>query len=110
LKLPNGDRAIVDQPRVTLPESASRTVTKRPPERHNASVLGYTAEDAEELRNALLEAAGLLDAVPGEQDEYGERYTLDLIVVSPIGQATVRSGWIVRKDEDFPRLTTCYVL
>ncbi len=26
------------------------------------------------------------------------------------GAAVVRSGWIVRTGEDFPRLTTCFVL
>jgi Domain of unknown function (DUF6883) len=52
----------------------------------------------------------MLDATPGERDEYGQRYTIDFIMVGPAGQATVRSGWIVRIGEDFARLTTSYVL
>jgi hypothetical protein len=37
-------------------------------------------------------------------------YVLDFPISRPVRQAMVRSGWIVRKGEDFPRLTSCYVL
>lgn len=30
--------------------------------------------------------------------------------VDIVGSVTIRSAWIVRDDEDFPRLTTCYVV
>jgi hypothetical protein len=73
-------------------------------------VLGLTATDSEALRDALLEAARLVEATPGNLDEYGQRYTLDFIMVGPAGTATVRSGWIVRTDEDFARFVTGYVL
>lgn len=75
-----------------------------------ASVLGLTADDAEELRGALLSAARTHDVVPGEQDEYGQRYVLDFYVSRPPRSARVRSSWIVRHGEGFPRLTSCYVL
>jgi hypothetical protein len=49
--------------------------------RHKARVfvvaLGLTLEDAEELRDALLAAARDREAVATEQDEHGQRYTLD---------------------------------
>ena len=69
-----------------------------------------TADNAEELRDALLAAARTHDAIPTEQDEYGQRYVLDFTMNEPAGQANVRSSWIVRRGEDFPRLTSCYVL
>lgn len=75
-----------------------------------ASVLGLTAEDAEELREALLSAARSGEAAATEQDEYGQRYVLDFEVVRAAGRARLRSSWIVRSGEDFPRLTSCYVL
>jgi hypothetical protein len=75
-----------------------------------AAVLGLTAANAADLRVALLEAARLGDALPGEQDEYGQRYTIDFPLLGPGGQAVIRSAWIIRAGEDFPRLTTCYVL
>ena len=74
------------------------------------SALGLTANDAEELRAALLSAALSKEAIPAENDEYGERYMLDFEMETEAGIATVRSGWIVRHDEEFPRLTSCWVL
>jgi hypothetical protein len=35
---------------------------------------------------------------------------LDFEMRTAVGTATVRSGWIVRHGEDFPRLTSCYVV
>jgi hypothetical protein len=73
------------------------------------SVLGLTADDAENLREMLLSAALSDEATPAESDEYGERYMLDFVVTTKVGEATVRSGWIVRRGEEFPRLTSCWI-
>lgn len=75
-----------------------------------ASALGLTVEDAEELRDALLSAAREGEASLTEQDEYGQRYALDFEMVRVAGRAMVRSNWIVRGGEDFPRLTSCHVI
>ncbi len=82
--------------------------------RHKARVftaaLGLTADDAEELRAALLSAALSEEAVPANNDEYGERYVLDFEMETEAGRAAVRSSWIVRREEEFPRLTSCWVI
>jgi hypothetical protein len=50
--------------------------------RHKARLfsdaLGLGADDAEDLREALLSVARSQEAVAGEEDEYGKRYVLDL--------------------------------
>lgn len=75
-----------------------------------ASALGLTAQNSEELRRALLSAAVSEEAVPAEEDEYGKRYMLDFETSTEAGSVRVRSGWIVRSGEDFPRFTSCWVL
>jgi len=75
-----------------------------------AATLGVSSADAEQLRSALLSAAVSGDTVSTESDAYGQRYVLDFPMDGPLGQATVRSAWIVRTSEDFPRLTSCFVL
>jgi hypothetical protein len=110
MKLPNADRAVVDMAKLRdycLNMSHRRGQHKA---RVFAAALGLTAEDAEFLRDALLSAAQSYDAVPTEEIEYGQLYVLDFPISRPVRQAMVRSGWIVRKGEDFPRLTSCYVL
>lgn len=43
------------------------------------------------------------------EDEYGTRYLLDFTMTGPRGAAVIRAHWIVRRDEEFPRLTSCHV-
>ena len=87
---------------------------EHPRDRHKArvfaSALGLTAGDTEELREALLAAALSGEVAPSREDEYGRRYMLDFPMQTEAGSATIRSGWIVRRGEDFPRLTSCFVL
>ncbi len=74
------------------------------------AALGLTADDIEELREAILLAIIQHDAVLGEQDDYGQRYTVDFPLTRSGKKATIRTAWIVRWNENFPRLTSCYVL
>ena len=110
MKLPNAESAVVDVAKLR-DYCLSRT---HPQGRHKArvfaSVLGLTAQDAETLQKALLTAASMGEAIPTGLDEYGQRYALDFTVKGPTGAAGVRSLWIVRRGENFPRLTSCYVL
>jgi hypothetical protein len=110
VKLANLERAVVDIDKL-------RNYCLSPEHRrgcHKARVfaasLGLTADDANYLREALLAAVHENEAVPAGHDEYGMRYVLDFMAGGPAGRAMVRSSWIIRRDEDFPRLTSCYVL
>ncbi len=110
MKLPGGERALVD-----IAKLRDYCLSEQHPRgRHKARVfalaLGLTAAEAQVLRRALLNAAVEGDAVPGERDDYGQRYVLDFEMTGPRGQATVRSSWIILHGEDYPRLTSCYVL
>jgi hypothetical protein len=110
VKLPNADRAVVDIEKL-------RDYCLNPEHRrgcHKARVfktsLGLTREHAEDLRKALLEVALTNNASPLLHDEYGKRYVVDFKATGPSGEAEVRSSWIIRRGENFPRLTSCYVL
>jgi hypothetical protein len=43
-------------------------------------------------------------------DDYGQRYALEFSAQGAGVVATVRSLWIIRYGEDFPRFASCYVL
>ena len=110
MKLPNPERAIVDIQK--LPDYCLNP--EHPRGCHKARVfaasLGWTMDKATDLRQALLSAAADNVASPTREDEYGQRYVLDFVANGLVGQAIVRSSWIVRQGEDFPRLTSCYVI
>lgn len=75
-----------------------------------STLLGMTADDAEELRKILLKVVRTHEAQLGRRDEYGQRYTLDFVLEWQDRNITVRSGWIIEYGFDVPRLTTCYPL
>lgn len=108
--MPNGERAVVEI------EKLRRYCLDpiHPRGRHKGrvfqSALDISALEADFLRTVLLEAAVGDAASVGQSDRYGTRYTLDLQVEHGRKAATVRSHWIVRRNEDFPRLVTCYVV
>lgn len=75
-----------------------------------SSALGMTADDAEDLRQLLLEAARTKEPSLGRSDAFGQRYTIDFVLEWRGKSSTVRSGWIIEHNSDVPRLTTCYPL
>ena len=111
MRLPGGERAVVELAKLTdycLDQTHPRG-------RHKARVfaarVGFTRAEAGLLRAELLRAAAIATtAAEGVADGHGHRFVLDLEVTGPKGTGTVRSGWIVRAGEDFPRLTSCYLL
>ena len=110
MKVPNADRAFVEL-------SKLRDYALNPTHRvggHKARLfailLGITINDAEAVQEILLKAIQTKDATLGELDEYGQRYVIDFLLTWQDKQAIVRSAWIIRPTEDFPRLVTCYPL
>ena len=108
-ELPNRDRAVVDLAKL-------RDYCLNPfheDGKHKArvfkSALGLGRDDAEWLRERILDAAATRPAVLTANTPFGILYMLDFVLNTASGSAMVRSGWIVRHGEDYPRLTTCYV-
>jgi hypothetical protein len=75
-----------------------------------SSILGMMPDNAEELRQILLEVIQTHEAQLGRRDGFGQRYTLDFTIEWQNRSATLRSGWIIEHDSEIPRLTTCYPL
>ena len=109
-RLPNADQAVVPLEKFT--EYALNP--DHPSGRHKARVfqaaLGLTQEDAAFLQATVQVIALTHEANPEEPTVYGERYVIDFELTTDRGSATVRTAWMVRRSEDFPRLTTCYVI
>lgn len=110
MRLPNAAQAIVEIEKLRdycLSDNHPRGKHKA---RVFESALGLTASDANELRDAIISAIQAEEAITGEQDEYGQRFTLDFLMRRHGREALIRSAWIIRRGEDIPRLTSCYIL
>lgn len=109
MRMPGGDTAIVDREKLVgycLNPEHPRGKHKA---RVFAAVLGFTADNVEDLRAALLVAAATADAHPGTSDQFGTRYVLECEIIGPRGAGVVKTSWIVRRGESTPRLTSCFV-
>jgi hypothetical protein len=109
MKLPNGERAIVDIRKL----QAYCLNSQHPRGRHKARVfasVGIQESDAEEFRTILLRAARSSEAQPAAGTPHGQRYIIDFDLTRQGRRVRIRSTWIVRTGEELPRLTSCYVL
>ena len=109
MRLPNGQRAVVDIRKLRDYCLSPDHPRGRHKARLFAAVLGLGATNAAWLRKRILRAAAQGDARATDTDAYGQRYVLDFVCEGPKGRADVRTCWIVRRDEDFPRLTSCFL-
>jgi len=109
MRLPNAEKAVVD---AKLQDYCLSTV--HPEGRHKArvfySVLGLGSRDAKELRLRYWPRLGKTQRLRLIRTPIGQRYVVDFVMRRGGQEATVRSSWIIRTWEDFPRLTSRFVL
>ena len=110
MQLPNAQNASIDDRKLVdycLSED-------HPIGKHNARVfkaaLNYASEDFLELKNAILEQVTKGTALLTQSNQYGDLYVLDIVLDNPPKRAQVRTSWIIKANEGFPRLTSCYVI
>jgi len=112
MRLPNAENAVLD-----IEKLRDYCLNPNHPEgKHKARVffdkLGIRQNDAEDLRQAILEGVLLAEAIEQKPSLFGRRFVVDLLVSRGEGfvlsKALVRTAWIIRNGEDFPRLTTCF--
>ena len=109
-KLPNSQDAIIE----ILKLRDYCLSTEHPRGRHKSRVfreaLGLTVDDAEWLQQKLIEGIQIQSAEKLETDSFGNRWRVDLPLTRQGKSAVVRTGWIIKTGEQFPRLITCWVL
>ncbi|BAY19270.1 hypothetical protein NIES21_51300 [Anabaenopsis circularis NIES-21] len=108
--LPNAENAVVDIRKLRDYCLNTEHSTGKHKARLFSSILGISADDAEELRQILLEVVKTYEVQLGRCDEFGQRYTLDFSLEWKGRSALIRSGWIIEHKSNIPKLTTCYPL
>lgn len=110
MKLPNAERAFINNEKLRSYCLSLAHPRGRNKARIFASLLRQTADNSELPRKAILEAVLTTEAVAGERDAFGQRFVVDFQMNGKTKAVNVRSAWIIRTGEDFPRLTSCYIL
>jgi hypothetical protein len=109
-KLPNSQQAFIDTTKLTSyclnPEHSEG--------QHKAAVfkaaLNIGLAETEILKNALLQAVQNYSVTAIESNLYGQKYLLEFEMQYQNKVAIIRSVWLMRHNENFARLVTCYVL
>ena len=108
--LPNSSNAYIDD-RKLIDYCLSEN---HPIGKHKArvfiSALGFTLENFQGLKESILIEIQNNEAIITNINQYGTFYVVDISVENPPKKALVRTSWIVKNHEDFPRLTSCYVI
>lgn len=110
MKLPNGHRAYIDSRKLRDYCLNPRSTKGRDKAKVFSLVLGLTQQDDKTLRSAILQAVIAEECQLGEVDRHGQRFSVRFEMRTPRGIGWVQSAWIIRTGEDYPRLTTCFVL
>jgi hypothetical protein len=113
MKLPNAERAVVDIEKLRDYCLNPNHEEGKHKARRFKEKLGIDSSDAERLRGAILDAILKAEAKEQTPTQYGRRFTVDFELSWPeqkyiLATALVRTAWIMRDEEDFPRLTSCY--
>ncbi len=98
--------------RAHVPESKVRYPLRDPNKRRTFEALGFSEKAGNwgDLRDAIEKNLRLYPAHFSHRDEWGITFDVDMILSGPEDtQAPVRTKWIYRTGEDFPRLVTIYV-
>lgn len=107
MKLPNGELADLGNKidRYCLNPNHNKGKHKA---RLFRSKLGITQDNSIILKQALLQAAQTEPVSLKKQDQYGAHYIMKFILETEVGQSMILASWIIRTNENFPRLTSCY--
>ena len=110
IKLPNGDRAIVPEAKITR-YLLDLTSKRGQPKAQFFIAFGFTMEAWELLATALRQHALAHDIASTRETSYGVHYSIEGELQTPDQRnPQVRSVWKIEKGETVPALVTAYPL
>lgn len=108
MRLPNGDRAVVDDGKLADYCLSPTHPRGRHKARLFAAAFGFTQATAVDLKSALLHAAGTAEATATRHNGYGQLYEVTFDCTGPSRTATLLSVWVVLDVNPVPQRVTCY--
>lgn len=109
MKLPNGNQAIVTDAKL-LGYLLNEQHESQPGHAELfRRLLDIGPENAEHLRDALLNAARNHEAVPGRPSPHGEKFEIRFDMTGPHAVYTIISVWIIAQGQTEPRLVTAFI-
>ncbi|MCC6126771.1 MAG: hypothetical protein IT426_17550 [Pirellulales bacterium] len=105
MRIPNAEQAMIAEEKIVQyllnPEHVDGASKARVLAR-----AGFHADHPQELDRALRVRHLILEAEIGKPSPFGIKYEITGRLTGPIGSVLVKSIWMIRFDESFPRLIT----
>jgi len=102
VKIPNFDRAVIDSRKL----EGYCLNASHPRGKHKARIFAkHGITESDYLRRLLLDAIVSAEVRSMVTSLHGVLYVLEF----PWRAVSIKSIWMVRKNEDFPRLVSCYI-
>lgn len=108
--LPNANRAIIKEEKITDYVLNFDHFEGKNKARVFSSVLGLKKENADYLINAIRVAILTNDAVRQSESAFGIKYSVEFDLLFEKKIARVRTGWLIENGNDVPRLITCFII
>ncbi len=108
--LPNANKAIIKEEKITEYVLNFDHFEGKNKARVFSSVLGLKKENADYLINAIRTAILINDAVKQSESAFGIKYSVEFDLIFKKKIARVRTGWLIEKGNNIPRLITCFIL
>ncbi len=70
--------------------------------------LGINLSNSNILKKAIKQAAINESVIIRKINEYGTHYNMKFLLKTEFGESLILVAWIIRTNENFPRLTNCY--
>src|SRR5713226_9416921 len=102
MRLPNADRAVVRIEKLVDYSLNPWHEGGKHKARVFRSTLGITIDDADWLREKILELVLETDALPGARSVFGQKYVVDILIEHGGRKAAVRTTWMIDKGVELP--------
>ena len=110
MKLPNAEKAVIDEAKLESYSLSGEHGRGRDKARVFRATMNLGPGDGPALASLLRERIKDDDVDEVENGEYGVLYVLHHPIVGSSPVRRLRHVWILRHGEDFPRLVSCYLV
>lgn len=108
MKLPNGASAIIPMDKLVGYCLNPNHSSGKHKARVFAAALGIKADNAEDLRQLIAQAAVEGEVVQQGSTAFGQLYKVDWVIIDR-GSVVLRTLWEVRTDQPAPRLVSAFI-
>jgi len=110
MKLPNAENSFIDKEKLIGYCLNDEHYTGKHKARVFSSVLNINSNNYLVLESAIKENILVSDAIFVKKSKYGELFYVDFLMSYLTKSANIRTSWIIKTGEDFPRMTSCYII